>query len=846
MQMQLRTRYRRGWLLGLAVCMGLLVLTGLAGATLGRYVVDSRASAAETVVSEGDYVRVFEDGAPYDDPVWGAYYVAYVGSASMVDVKADMAAGKLAGVAPETGLTTTYKLFENLHAHVQRVFLPDVSGFTAHGAAPGAVSAAIDPLTFGSEGPGHAVQVVYRDATGADRTGDLASSPAAAQTLAYLYLEDALLEDAPSGKSYRGPAPNVYVSSEVGSLSRLFSGNTALENVLFCDEAPTSWADLSETFKGCTSLVGLENAQAAFSQALGMAGAFWGCSSLTSLPDGFAFPAGATDLSHVFTGCSSLASVPSDLRIPAATTTVEGLFDGCDALAEVPSGLFSAATSLENMSAALRGCANVSGEFFVARTVTAIDGCFDGAGAAAAPCFDADGARVEADARHAVVAWYYDDAAPAVASYADALGKDGKAVMLPLVWERAYVADGSAPYNDDDGLGPYYIRYIGNADTVDVSQHMNPAGEILGTKIATTYRMFENARPNLKTVITPDVSGLAAFDAATGSLGSAPALDALTFGGASPDHFIELVYRDAAGGDHTAEVPCANAQPYLYLDRTVMTYDSSSNAYSYEGAVPHVYLSKEIPTLEAVLYDNTSVVSAAIDRAYNDDWTGMRTTFFGCTSLERLSPYFGVPPESVDMVGTFYNCTSLVSLPEGFVLPDIVQYMDQMFYNCSSLVSLPTNFNVSRDCLELFSTFDGCSSLQRLPEGFSIPAGVNDVEYMFRYCNRLEALPDDLAIPSPVTDARFAFYACTSIKTVPAGLLANATSLTEMGAMFSQCTSLETVPDGFKLPPSTTNAASFFSNCRSLSYVPGDFFERTSRQFNAQGFSVIARSSRAI
>lgn len=842
-QLNMRRKHRWAPLTALFAVLAAVVLAASAGVGLAKYAFTlSPDDVARAVAPEGDYVRVYVDegeSAPYRDSVWGPYYIAYVGSSrAVVDVADDLDA---AGELLDTKVTTTYRMFEGMGAEVERVLLPDVGGLATFDEETGSLGAApaIDPRTFGDAGPSRQLDVVYRDATGADHTGDLASAPHAERATCYLYLDDAVLGGAGAASPYAGDAPNVYVSEDVSSLAGLLAGNASVARVLFCDAAPAAWANLTEVFKGCSGLVSVANASSVFSQAQTVQGAFDGCASLPSVPEGFAFPAGADDLSRVLAGCSSIASLPEGLAVPASATTAAELFEGCSALASLPKGFLNGASALVNMERTFKGCARLQAELLIPRQVSSLSGIFDGAGVDAEPCFDALGGRAETGAVHAVVGWYYDDHTAAAAE-AGTLGSDGRAVMLPMVWEKVYSSDG--PYDAGDGLGSYYIRYIGSDDTVDVAAHMGSSGEILGTKITTTYRMFDPVRPALKTILLPDVAGLRAYDPASGALGADPAIDPAVFGvGGAPDHFVELVYRDASGGDHTADAATTNSTIYLYLDTSLVPPDADGDC-NYAGTVPNVYLSNDLPSIRYAVYNNSSIIDVAIDRSPNAGWTDMEG-MFAYSSVAGLSSYFEVPLTVTSAFGVCLHAERLKSLPEGFVFSDALTSMPQAFEACTSLETLPSGFTFPKQCEMAKGMFRYCSSLKGLPDGFTLKgSSVANACFMFQGCGQMQGLPDGFGLPLSLTGSysssegyrsQFMFDGCRSITSVPSGFFEEAPYLTELGAMFRNCTGLTTLPDDFLLPPATQNCSSMFLGCSGLTMVPSGFFSQVTGQFNA-------------
>ena len=418
----------------------------------------------------------------------------------------------------------------------------------------------------------------------------------------------------------------------------------------------------------------------------------------------------------------------------------------------------------------------------------------------------------------------------AFARYAttEALPTDSTVAVEDL-YVRVY---GEGPYDDNDGWGPYYLRYVGNEEVVDVAEDLDAQGCILGTKVTSTYKLFEAPHADVRQVLLPDVALLA-------SDVDGQVLAANLFGNGVGDRAIDVMYRDGVKTEAEGEGPhaaadltatafdgCTNAVTYLYVTEAHLEGEPGHRIFKQE--VPHAYVSNEVQGIRCLFKMNADLTAVLFDPHPNPAWTtmsdgGMVGTFYCCTGLVELPGNFAIPSTVTVMDNAFCGCTNLASLPDAFALPDGVVSLSRAFQYCRSLASLPDSLVLRSGIVGdgLYATFNGCESLTSLPKGVRIPLGASNIGALFQNCKSL-VLPNDFTLAPSVTSANRAFASCSSLTSLPSGFRLPS-DLTSIQGMFAGCTALETLPSGFKLPANAVDATLLFSECRSLRSLPEGF-----------------------
>lgn len=398
-----------------------------------------------------------------------------------------------------------------------------------------------------------------------------------------------------------------------------------------------------------------------------------------------------------------------------------------------------------------------------------------------------------------------------------------------VVGERYVRVYGEGPYDAHDGWGPYYLRYVGSEEVVDVAADMDERGCILDTEVTSAYKLFENPNQNLQRVILPDVSMLEADGGLSENL----------FGDGIGDRSMDVVYRDGVrtseegSGPHAARdltgqafAGTSHAATYLLLEPAHLEKDGEREVY--RGDVPHIYVSNEVDDISSLFKMNTSLQGVLFDPDPNPNWTSMSAdglvgTFYCCTGLESLPANFSIPSTVVNMGNAFCGCSNLAALPDSFTFPAGVTNLSRTFQLCRSLTHLPDGLVVPQSVTGegLYCTFSGCESLEGLPKGVRVPSGVTNIGGLFKSCKRL-VLPDDFAIPSTVASANQVFASCEALVELPSSLRLPE-ALTSLQGMFSGCTSLKRLPEGFDIPDGAVNATMIFYGCRALDALPAGF-----------------------
>lgn len=423
------------------------------------------------------------------------------------------------------------------------------------------------------------------------------------------------------------------------------------------------------------------------------------------------------------------------------------------------------------------------------------------------------------------------------------LSNETASASTVAVEDRYVRVYGEGPYDAHDGWGPYYVRYTGNDQVVDLAADLEAGGGMLaGTRITSTFKLFENANDQLARVFLPDVS---IFTEDPDN-----PLDASMFGDEGVQHGVDLIYRDRLGGDYTQGVGKASqVTSYLCLEeRHLSDYvkNSTTTYRRYAGTVPNVYVPKEIESLEYLFYEeglaNNTLRLALVDE--EGAWTSMDSMFRGCRNL-RLPSSFRLPRQLENMDFGFYDC-ACVSVPEGMTLPSSLRSMQWAFEECS-LNSLPQGFALNEGVQDVTGAFSR-SHVVSLPDGFRVPSSVTNMNYLFQDCVSLKevppalltdvtattmydvfagcrslVLPEGFRLPDQATTMSSMFSKCTSLVTLPESLVLPS-KVEDIGWMFASCTSLKSLPSGFLVPDSVVKADSLFSGCSRLESLPSFSF----------------------
>lgn len=437
---------------------GLSTLIATTATSKARYVVNTSDSFEVTVNNALlDYQKVYGDAqAPYTDKD-GAYYIRYTGEKThrtLVDLDDDLAGGVLLN----TPITSTYKMFEKatgLQAVDTVILTPELS----------TAEAITDNIFYNYTGTAYTdkVNLVYRDSVGELAAFDALNTDVSAipgMRNFYLCLADSLL----TGGRYAGTVPNIYVPSDITSISSLFYSNTALRKPLlaadgawevatnvfrYCEftllpddfRLPSTLVSISYFFGNCQYLTSLPDGFTIPNEVAGMDGAFFDCQSLTSLPasftigtsvtasrmkamtyvfyacsslqslpEGFTIPNGVNSIMMIFYNCSSLASLPDNFTIGTNVKFLTYAFGGCSALTSLPAG-FSIPVSATEIPGIFMDCSALSADITIPNGVTNMFNSFANAGAAAPKLYAADGTP---GTQYAIVMRYYTTCTAAV------------------------------------------------------------------------------------------------------------------------------------------------------------------------------------------------------------------------------------------------------------------------------------------------------------------------------------------------------------------------------------------------------------------------------------------------
>ena len=308
-------------------------------------------------------------------------------------------------------------------------------------------------------------------------------------------------------------------------------------------------------------------------------------------------------------------------------------------------------------------------------------------------------------------------------------------------YERVY-GDASAPYDQKDGFGKYYIKYTGkktNADgsqtglTLDMQNDL-VNGKLIGTELTSTYKMFEGDN-TLEDILLP--AGVGANAIATNTFENTTSKKRLMF------KESEINTNDSSNITFSA---ATDACAYLYID------DAYLNGNSYQGGSKNVYISENVSNLNEKFLRG-QISKARFSKVGNANWTTLVNTFN--TSTLNTFPE-NLPTENVvDYSGLFAGCSGLTSIPEDFVIPSSATTLFMMFGG-TSITEIPEHMfdDVGKgDSVNGISMFLRCAELRDVNLTLT---NFNSVRSMFSKCEKLRGyITVDISIERGYADFLF-------------------------------------------------------------------------------------------
>ncbi len=170
-------------------------------------------------------------------------------------------------------------------------------------------------------------------------------------------------------------------TSEVTSMSQMFSGCSALSSIDLSAISTSKVTDMSSLFSGCKSLTELDLSGWDTDNVTDMSSLFQECSALTTLNMKNWNTSNVQSMKAMFAGCSALSSLDLLSFNTAAVTDMKEMFASCSSLTTLDLTSFNTA-AVKEMSGMFAGCSalttvNVSSRF-VTNGVTSSVGMFAG------------------------------------------------------------------------------------------------------------------------------------------------------------------------------------------------------------------------------------------------------------------------------------------------------------------------------------------------------------------------------------------------------------------------------------------------------------------------------------
>lgn len=673
---------------------------------------------------------------PYNDENGQSYHLEYMSNNPHLDLQEySYPDGKLYWREDDIKqeITTTYSMFLN-NTSIERVILPEY------------LKNHIDANMFDGALKTD-IKLIYRDFNNkVDVVPSIMLSNQKVTT--WLYLTDSNLSKDPySGLTneiyYLGKAENVFISKEVTSLDSLLGCaneyNVNTKRVMF-DESGT-WTSMK--YFADSSAKNLEEIPILPSTITDAEGAFSKNTGIKKFADNWQFPSNLKNASLMFEKLP--INLPDYVKLPVEITNTSGMFKEAQ-MTKIPDQFLDGAQNLMDASEMFAMCENLTNINVKIPSTTQsliIDHMFY-------KCENLTGTIDVTSANNVdSVVWTFHLAANKVASpvhpitllwndrtsqilkecindpgnlknniYDETVNPNGKILaVLPLPNDRfEKVINPAGPYTDAEGV-KYYIRYKGIEMIEDLKDYISNDGKLYwkeGIKIQEindTYKMFESSA--IQRVFLPeylkDKVNDTIFDGAT-----------------STD--IKLIYRDpgniSSDSSQLMHITNPNVGVYLYVTDSHLNTDTSVTD-RYKGKAKNIYISKEVTSLDKMLYNDTTVEKVCFDEI--GSWKTM-ITFAGHNSTLKEIPTL---PDSIeDAGGAFgYLTTPDISFARDFQLPSHIINASSMFIH-SEITSIPDNMFEKANSLEnMESMFSNCTHLKNI--NIVIPASVKNVAYCF-------------------------------------------------------------------------------------------------------------------
>ena len=533
-------------------------------------------------------------------------------------------------------------------------------------------------------------------------------------------------------------------TSEVTTMSEMFSGCTALTSMDLSSISVDKLKDMSSMFSGCTSLAALTLSHLDNALVENMQSMLSGCSSLSELSlEGFG-TSKVTNMSGLFAGCKSLTELDLSGWHTDQVTDMSQMFQECSALSTLRmTGWVT--SKVESMKAMFAGC----------KQLTLLD------------LFSFD--------------------TQAVTAMSEMFASCKQLTSLDLTFfNTSSVQDMS-----------YMFAYCSALTTIHVSKRF------VTTSVTSSVGMFQDCT-SLVGVMAYDSSktdGSMANQSGYFTLDLHPyvrfADQTLTF--YDDGYYNQTDYDLPTEGaspswlkDHLLDVKKVVFDESFSDARPTTCYQWFSGMRNLETIEDIGYLNTtEVTTMSHMFSGCHSLTELLMSSISTDKVKDMSHMFEDCASLTELKLLW-TNRYVENMEGMFMGCEKLSSLTLSQFGTSRVTNMAQMFRGCASLTELDLSSFLTGSVTNMTEMFYQCSNLQTLYIPSFNTVNVTDMSQMFAHCESLDTLDMFGLDTHSVTTMQGMFLSCRKLQTLNLSSF-NTANVNNTAGMFYDCPELRRI-----------------------------------------------------
>ena len=557
-------------------------------------------------------------------------------------------------------------------------------------------------------------------------------------------------------------------TSEVTTMSEMFSGCTALTSMDLSSIGVDKLKDMSSMFSGCTSLAALSLSHLDNALVENMQSMLSGCSSLSELSlDGFG-TSKVTNMSGLFAGCKSLTELDLSGWHTDQVTDMSQMFQECSSLSTLRmTGWVT--SKVESMKAMFAGC----------KSLTSLD------------LFSFD--------------------TQAVTAMSEMFAGCKSLTSLDLTFfNTSSVQDMSYMFAYCSALTTIYVskRFVTTSVTSSVEMFQD-CTSLVGA-VAYDSSKTDGSMANQSGYFTLDLHPYVRFADQT-----------LTF--YDDGYYNQTDYDLPTEGaspswlkDHLLDVKKVVFDESFSDARPTTCYQWFSGMRNLETIEDIGYLNTtEVTTMSKMFSGCQSLTELSMSSISTDKVKDMSHMFEDCSSLTELKLLW-TNHYVENMEGMFMGCEKLSSLTLSQFGTSRVSNMAQMFRGCASLTELDLSSFRTGSVTNMTEMFYQCSNLQTLYIPCFDTGNVTDMSQMFAHCESLDTLDMFGLDTHSVTTMQGMFLSCRKLQTLNLSSF-NTANVNNTMAMFYDCPELRRIDVSRSFVMTGVGLSSeMFQGCTSL------------------------------